>query len=207
MQLWRKDILNTNKKTSMSYIPVAWRIPCFLIKTHNQDEPTIINSPAVLVGRWYLWPSILTVHSFLKQKFLLCANYKTWSLKLPTLVLETALKVLDFFVKCYPGTHPHPGHCSITTIKTRMWADAQRHGHPAKYRWRPLFNAAKFGWCQLLACHAVTLPRCKTRWNLLRCPKLWNGSQPFVSRSWPYCEDMWGILLYNKFFSDCRYMP
>jgi len=28
---------------------------------------------------------------------------------------------------------------------TRMWADAQRDGRPAEYRWRPLFNAAKFG--------------------------------------------------------------
>jgi len=28
---------------------------------------------------------------------------------------------------------------------TRMWANAQRDGHPAEYRWRPLFNAAKFG--------------------------------------------------------------
>jgi len=27
----------------------------------------------------------------------------------------------------------------------KMWANAQRDGHPAKYRWRPLFNAAKFG--------------------------------------------------------------
>ena len=27
---------------------------------------------------------------------------------------------------------------------TRMWASAQRDGHPAEYRWRPLFNAAKF---------------------------------------------------------------
>jgi len=26
-----------------------------------------------------------------------------------------------------------------------MWANAQRDGRPAKYRWRPLFNAAKFG--------------------------------------------------------------
>jgi len=28
---------------------------------------------------------------------------------------------------------------------TRMWADAQRDGRPAEYRWRPLFYAAKFG--------------------------------------------------------------
>jgi len=26
-----------------------------------------------------------------------------------------------------------------------MWANAQRDGHPAEHRWRPLFNAAKFG--------------------------------------------------------------
>ena len=29
--------------------------------------------------------------------------------------------------------------------KTRMWADAQRDDRPAQYRWRPLFNTAKFG--------------------------------------------------------------
>jgi len=28
---------------------------------------------------------------------------------------------------------------------TKMWANAQRDGHPAEYMWRPLFNAAKFG--------------------------------------------------------------
>ena len=26
-----------------------------------------------------------------------------------------------------------------------MWANAQRDGRPAEYRWRTLFNAAKFG--------------------------------------------------------------
>jgi len=29
--------------------------------------------------------------------------------------------------------------------KLDMWANAQRDGRPAEYRWRPLFNAAKFG--------------------------------------------------------------
>jgi len=38
-----------------------------------------------------------------------------------------------------------------------MWADAQRDGRPAEYRWHPLLNAAKFGWRPLLECHAVTL--------------------------------------------------
>ena len=34
-------------------------------------------------------------------------------------------------------------HCSY--ILTRMWANAQPDGRPAEHRWRPLFNAAKFG--------------------------------------------------------------
>ena len=32
-----------------------------------------------------------------------------------------------------------------TTKQLEMWANAQPDGRPAKYRWRPLFNAAKFG--------------------------------------------------------------
>jgi len=72
-----------------------------------------------------------------------------------------------------------------------MWANAQRDGRPAEYRWRPLFNAAKFGWRPLLECRAVTLPRHKSRWKLQGCPKLANRSQPLVGRSSPYCEDIW----------------
>jgi len=30
-------------------------------------------------------------------------------------------------------------------VKLEMWANAQPDGRPAEYRWRPLFNAAKFG--------------------------------------------------------------
>jgi len=71
-----------------------------------------------------------------------------------------------------------------------MWANAQRDGRPAEYRWHPLFNAAKFGWSPLLECCAVTLPRHKTRWNLQGCPKLTKRSQPLVGRSSPYCGDV-----------------
>jgi len=72
-----------------------------------------------------------------------------------------------------------------------MWANAQRDGRPAKYRWRPPFNATKFGWRPLLECHAVMLPRCETRWNWQGCPKLPHWSQPLVGRSLPYCADIW----------------
>jgi len=76
-------------------------------------------------------------------------------------------------------------------LGTRMWASAQRDGRPAEYRWRPLFNAAKFGWCPLLECRAVTLPRSESRWNWKGCPKLANRSQPLVARSSPFYEDVW----------------
>ena len=43
-----------------------------------------------------------------------------------------------------------------------MWANAQGDGHPAKYRWRPLFNAVV--WLTPTArCRAVMLPRRETR--------------------------------------------
>jgi len=92
--------------------------------------------------------------------------------------------------------------------RTRMWANAQRDGRPAKHRWRPLFNAAKFRWRPLLECLAVTLPRRETRWNLQGCPKLANKSQPLVGRSSPYCEDIWGRYCCLTIFPIvCRYVP
>jgi len=33
----------------------------------------------------------------------------------------------------------------IKYCELEMWANAQRDGRHAEYRWRPLFNAAKFG--------------------------------------------------------------
>ena len=48
---------------------------------------------------------------------------------------------------------PYTLHTSLLTTKLvgekheklEVWANAQRDGRPAEYRWRPLFNAAKFG--------------------------------------------------------------
>jgi len=73
---------------------------------------------------------------------------------------------------------------------TRNVANAQRDGRPSEYRWRPLFNAAKFGWRPLLQCRAVTLPTRETGWNLQGCPKLTKRSQP-LGRSSQYYGDMW----------------
>jgi len=64
-------------------------------------------------------------------------------------------------------------HDTLSEIfNTRMRANAQRDGRPAEYRWRALFNAAKFGWRPLLQCRAVTLQRRESRRNLQGWPKL-----------------------------------
>jgi len=39
----------------------------------------------------------------------------------------------------------HMTSIHVDATKTRMWANAQRDGRPAEYRWRPLCDAAKFG--------------------------------------------------------------
>jgi len=89
----------------------------------------------------------------------------------------------------------------VTILVTRNVGQCQRDGRPAEYRWRPLFNTAKFGWHPILECRAVTLTRCETRWNLLGCLKQPNRSQPLVGRKFTI---LWGhvgeILLSNKFF-------
>jgi len=52
-------------------------------------------------------------------------------------------------------------YIALDLVRTRMWANAQRDGRPAEYRWRPLFNAATFGRRPLPECRAV--PRRETR--------------------------------------------
>jgi len=42
------------------------------------------------------------------------------------------------------GVAIRPTNANIN-VNTRMWANAQPDGRPAEHRWRPLFNAAKFG--------------------------------------------------------------
>jgi len=82
-----------------------------------------------------------------------------------------------------------------------MWANSQRDGRPAEYRWHPLFNAAKFGWRPLIKCSAVTLPRRETRWNMMGVPLTRQSisavSGPKFTILWEHVKE---ILLLNKFF-------
>ena len=72
-------------------------------------------------------------------------------------------------------------------IQLEMWDNSQRDSRPVEYRWRPLFNAAKFGWRPLPCSNTA---RRESRWNLQGCLKLANRSQPLVGLSSPYYADM-----------------
>ena len=87
-----------------------------------------------------------------------------------------------------------------------MWANAQRDGRPAYYRRRPLFNAAVW------LTPTTSVPRsnaAKTR-NPLKFAGVPQTRQGIVAISRPKVTILTGhveeVLLFNKFFSDCRYM-
>ena len=71
-----------------------------------------------------------------------------------------------------------------------MWANAQRDGRPAEYRWRPLFNAAVW------LTPTTRVPQTNEMISA--------ASGPNFTILWGHAEE---ILLLNKFFSDCRCMP
>jgi len=82
-----------------------------------------------------------------------------------------------------------------------MWASGQRDGRPAEYRWRPLFNAAKFGWRTVLDCRAVTLPRTQNPLKFARMPQTTGSISaacgPKFTILWEHVEQ---VLLLNEFF-------
>jgi len=88
-----------------------------------------------------------------------------------------------------------------------MWAKAQRDGRPAECRWRPLFNAAD--WLTLTT-RVPCSNAAKTR-NPLKLHKVPQTNETISAASGPKFTILRGhvgeILLLNKFFSDCRYMP
>ena len=64
--------------------------------------------------------------------------------QLPRCVRGDLLYLVALAVGFYSSLYYH-NHTSCDKSQTRMWANAQPDGRPAEHRWRPLFNAAKFG--------------------------------------------------------------
>ena len=88
-----------------------------------------------------------------------------------------------------------------------MWANAQRDGSPAEYRWRPLFNAAVW----LAPTTRVPCSNAAKTPNTLKLPGVLQTNERISAASGPKFTILWGhveeILLLNKFFSNCRYTP
>jgi len=75
-----------------------------------------------------------------------------------------------------------------------MWANAQRDGCPAEYRWRPLFNTAKRKVWLMPTAGVPCSNAAKTR-NPLKFVGVPQTKEPISAArgpSSPYCGDMWG---------------
>jgi len=82
-----------------------------------------------------------------------------------------------------------------------MWANAQRDGCPAEYSWRPLFNGAVW----LTPTTRVPCSNAAKTRNPLKLPGVPQTNETISAASGQgHVEE---ILLLNKLFSDCRYMP
>ena len=81
-----------------------------------------------------------------------------------------------------------------------MWANAQRDGRPAEYRWRPLFNTAVW------LTHTTRVPCGNTAKTLnpLKLPGVPQTNETISAASGPKFTISWGhveeILLRNNFF-------
>jgi len=78
-----------------------------------------------------------------------------------------------------------------------MWANAQRDGRLAEYRWRPLFNDAKFGWRRLPCSNAAkTRNPLKFAWVPQTRQRISAASGPKFTILW---EHLGEILLFKNF--------
>ena len=88
-----------------------------------------------------------------------------------------------------------------------MWANAQPDGRPAECRWRPLLNAAVW----LTPTTRVPCSNAAKTQNVLKSAGVPQTNETISAASRPNFTILWGhleeILLLNKFFSDCRYVP
>ena len=83
-----------------------------------------------------------------------------------------------------------------------MWANAQRDGRPAKYRWCPLFNAAKFGLTPNTGVSCSNAAKTRNSYKFAGVPQTPEQipavSGPKFTILWRHVEQ---ILLLTSFFS------
>ena len=114
------------------------------------------------------------------------------------LVFSTTISILKQIARVSTGQLVN----RIQNPLTRNVANAQRDDRPVEYRWRPLFNAAKFGWCPLLECLSCSNDA-KTR-NPLKFAGVPQARQQISAVSRPKFTILSGhveeVLMFNKFF-------
>jgi len=89
-----------------------------------------------------------------------------------------------------------------------MWANAQRDGRSAEYRWRPMFQHCKV-W--LTPTTRVPCSNAAKMQNPLKCAGVPQTRQWISDASGLNFAILLGhvgeLMLLNKFFSDCQYVP
>jgi len=108
----------------------------FLVILHSSSSSN--TNSAKLLGFIFILPSFKTGNFYL---YTLQGNllFSTFILGVVFIDYVIFKVVKDFHHNCLRIL------LKVVQSKTRTWANAQRDGRPAKHRWRPLFNAAKFG--------------------------------------------------------------
>ena len=97
-----------------------------------------------------------------------------------------------------------PTHRSVRQkrSKTRMWANAQRDGHPAFVQRRKV---------SLTPTTTVPCSNAAKKRNPLKSAEVCQTNERISAasrRSSPYCRNMWGTYCcLTSFFLDCRYVP
>ena len=124
---------------------------CFLNFFHpHQDRAKFFINPFRTIQPHLCWTSFCLIPfiSMYNQCYLYVSHVQTIRVSAPTFTrwlpfhAATALHHLLKNVVILQGT--------MTAAITRMWANAQRDGRPAEYKWRPLCNAARFACRPLL---------------------------------------------------------
>jgi len=144
-----------------------------LVQPGNTSEPSVCGGDGPYVK--LLWPrlincsSLITIMHYTRQINRHCNNITNGACAVKVNQQKMLCKMCYTFagavwVRLLPNYKKRSATETIINM-TRMWADAERDGRPVEYRWRPLFNAAKFVWRPLPECRAVTLPGRKRRWN------------------------------------------
>jgi len=170
-------------------------------------------SALLLTDFWYTSPGNTNIHdhettAYFWAKVLRPTRHKQIIPEtfFPANLLTSAQEAKSNTIKA--NIHPEHKILQHKINKTTMWANAQRDGCTAEYRWRPLFNAVKFGWCPLQDCRAINAAKMR---NLLKFAGVPQTPEPMSANSGPKFTILWGhvdeVLLLNNFFFSYRYVP